>query len=87
MACPNCGANISGVPLRDDGDGSSSSTNADETISSHLNNSSQYNRAVQVSEHHYTVAIDNIYLCYKIDNEDAIYPIYFFSGRKRNNTQ
>ena len=30
--CSNCGATTSGVMLRDDGDGSSSSTNADEPI-------------------------------------------------------
>lgn len=32
MLCSNCGATTSGSMLRDDGDGSSSSTNADEPI-------------------------------------------------------
>ena len=32
MLCTNCGATTSGGMLRDDGDGSSSSTNADEPI-------------------------------------------------------
>jgi hypothetical protein len=43
--CSNCATNCSGVPLRDDGDGSSSSTNADEP----LTNINRYTNGLSVS--------------------------------------
>lgn len=45
--CSNCGGSVnnSTVPLRDDGDGSSSGTNADETIPMN----SQFARTLQVN--------------------------------------
>lgn len=48
-ACGQCGAAVRPALLRDDGDGSSSSTNADEPMPTHVR---QFERPIPVSVHH-----------------------------------